>query len=72
MVALCFSFYVNSLVFCLVEPLLRFYIFNDESHSFCFRLAGARRKMFAVLKTFRWENFVRVMLLCIHFYMFIY
>ena len=28
LVGLCFSFYVNLLVFCLVEPLLRFYIFK--------------------------------------------
>ena len=72
LVALCFSLYLNLLVYCLVEPLLRFIRFNDENHSFCFRLAGARRKIFAGLKTFIREKFVQGMLLCILFYVFMY
>ena len=35
-IALCFTHYVRSLVFYLVELLLVFYIFNDGYHSFFF------------------------------------
>jgi len=41
-ISLCFT-YMNSLAFCLVEPLLVFYIFNDEFHSFFW---GGRNEFF--------------------------
>ena len=39
LIALCFTYYMNSLVFYLVEPLLGFYIVNDGNlGGFFFRL----------------------------------